>query len=430
MNNAMNTSDDPFLSKETLWMRRALAFCSLQANDINYQYERMDSDILEKARVAADSIVHQRQEAFKLIHSSNEVTVPTIGCFSKITPENFKRQYIRTNQPCKIMSIDGCFDKVRSKWVTCENLIDSSWFLHVLGPTCQVPVRFITRNETELDAKGRAAECSTQHMTCEEWLRLVKNDCNPLFYLKDWHLVQYVRHHKPEQLPLYHVPLHFQDDLLNDLLQFSDSDYFFCYWGPKGSFTGKHSDVMNSFSWSYNVCGTKEWEFFIDDDSSCKVVQKTGECIFVPAGWKHVVVNLEETISINHNWITTANVDLVWECILIELKDVEEELAKWEIDCGNLGACESMLLGCLGLNVTGFFFLLVLGIIKGLNRHQISEEFCFDLIRLSQTLQAMFDRKDLKMFARLNASLADTTMANSAVEIATNLLKLCTAAGC
>ena len=32
-------------------------------------------------------------------------------------------------------------------------------------------------------------------------------------------------------------------------------------------------------------------------------VQEEGETIFVPSGWFHQVFNLEDTISINHNWV-------------------------------------------------------------------------------------------------------------------------------
>ncbi|CAN0242181.1 unnamed protein product, partial [Laminaria digitata] len=39
-------------------------------------------------------------------------------------------------------------------------------------------------------------------------------------------------------------------------------DYRFVYIGPKGTWTPLHHDVLNSYSWSYNVCGSKHWTLF------------------------------------------------------------------------------------------------------------------------------------------------------------------------
>ena len=67
--------------------------------------------------------------------------------------------------------------------------------------------------------------------------------------------------------------------------------------------------------------------------SKCKleivVVQQAGEMVFVPSTWTHKVENLCETLSINHNWITTASIDYTWECIMTEMAEVDRELGKW-----------------------------------------------------------------------------------------------------
>ena len=34
-----------------------------------------------------------------------------------------------------------------------------------------------------------------------------------------------------------------------------------------------------------------------------EIIQKSNEALFVPSGWIHQVENLEDTISVNHNWI-------------------------------------------------------------------------------------------------------------------------------
>ena len=43
--------------------------------------------------------------------------------------------------------------------------------------------------------------------------------------------------------------------------------------------------------------------------AAIEVIQHAGEAIFVPSGWHHSVENLQDTASINHNWINGFNVD-------------------------------------------------------------------------------------------------------------------------
>lgn len=40
-------------------------------------------------------------------------------------------------------------------------------------------------------------------------------------------------------------------------------------------------------------------------------IQEQDEIIFVPSGWYHQVHNLEDTISINHNWFNAYNLHWV-----------------------------------------------------------------------------------------------------------------------
>ena len=56
------------------------------------------------------------------------------------------------------------------------------------------------------------------------------------------------------------------------------------------------------------------------------VTQQAGETMFVPSGWFHQVRNLEETVSINHNWINAASIKNTWTHLLDELKLVEDEI--------------------------------------------------------------------------------------------------------
>jgi hypothetical protein len=324
-----------------------------------------------------------------------------------------------------------------------------------------------TTAPSPLDEDGRAIECETREVTMKEWITLLdeenssslsssshslhvseknqshrkKEESSILYYLKDWHLQQMYplssssssnantkRDEKTQQVSeessslfppspspnnddslcsscsLYSCPDIFGYDLLNSFLKkFTKGDYRFCYWGPARSYTAQHSDVLHSFSWSYNVVGTKEWTFFHrdihsinknnndgdnsnnNDNNNTKsskdsnqthyktftVIQKTGDTMFVPATWQHQVVNIEETISINHNWITSSNLDLTWDCLQTEMIAVQKELRGWgdngDDDDGldqNMEACENMLRGCIGLDVTAFVLMTLVRVLE------------------------------------------------------------------
>lgn len=124
-------------------------------------------------------------------------------------------------------------------------------------------------------------------------------------------------------------------------------NYHFCYIGRAGTTTKLHCDVLNSFSWSANVVGVKNWRLlpasdshllfdvsgrhlatdFYDGTDLCRcrcggwrhfpnlhlarpvdVTQTARQVIFVPSGWYHTVVNVEDTLSVNSNWLNATNV--------------------------------------------------------------------------------------------------------------------------
>ena len=46
-----------------------------------------------------------------------------------------------------------------------------------------------------------------------------------------------------------------------------------------------------------------------------QLLQGSGDVIFVPSGWHHTVENLEDTLSINHNWLNGHNIEKVWQLL-------------------------------------------------------------------------------------------------------------------
>lgn len=420
--------------------------------------------------------------------------------------------------------------------------VNRRWFRDELGNDCLVPLRYSScsagdngdsGSQSSLDEDGRAMECETKEVCMKEWIHMLEaaqqqeqqlgdDAYNPrcsnkdgqdamvdekqpntiVYYLKDWHLQQRYpssiqgqpdkdalpRSNAYSSCSLYTLPEFFGHDLLNSFLRkFTTGDYRFCYWGPSRSFTARHSDVLHSFSWSYNVVGTKEWRFYYSDDhpdgdsdgnyhnninnniddeetnnDTCHsnnrktftIVQETGQTIFVPATWQHRVVNLEETISINHNWITSSNLDLVWDCLNVEMVAIQNELQGWGDDDGldqNTEACENMLRGCVGLDVTSFCLMALVGLLEATtelvsvasqspdaeplsgsssNSSQggggggVLDDLVFDILRLASVLRDVITTEEpiVRFRARLSAVLQSEAMAQNVESIVTKLI--------
>ncbi|KAE9134843.1 hypothetical protein PF010_g2315 [Phytophthora fragariae] len=243
-------------------------------------------------------------------------------------------------------------------------------------------------------ASGDVAEYGAEErctMRLGEYLELVETGAAGKRYLKDWHFVHAFGH------DIYETPPFFKDDWLNwwwDHKEKSESDYRFVYLGPAGSWTPLHHDVFRSYSWSVNVCGRKEWVFYHPDDEMklkdrfgqfvlpdvtaedvdrekyphfheakpVYVIQETGDAIFIPSGWYHQVKNLEDTISINHNWFNGYNVRELWGFFKREYAAVEHELENLK-EIGLVGRefvdqCQLVMLANTGINCVEFRELL------------------------------------------------------------------------
>ncbi|KAF4319501.1 hypothetical protein BBO99_00000760 [Phytophthora kernoviae] len=252
----------------------------------------------------------------------------------------------------------------------------------------------------EYGAEGRCT------MRLAEYLDLMENGTVGKRYLKDWHFVHAFGH------DIYETPPFFKDDWLNwwwDHKESSEDDYRFVYMGPAGSWTPLHQDVFRSYSWSVNVCGRKEWVFYHPDEepklkdrfgrfvvpdvtvkyvdkekfprfheaTPIHVIQETGDAIFVPSGWYHQVKNLEDTISINHNWFNGYNVRELWEFFKCEYAAVERELEDLK-EMGLVGRefvdqCQLVMQANTGINYIEFRELLYTKASDLLSRHEHSE---------------------------------------------------------
>ncbi|XP_048212443.1 2-oxoglutarate and iron-dependent oxygenase JMJD4 isoform X3 [Perognathus longimembris pacificus] len=145
-------------------------------------------------------------------------------------------------------------------------------------------------------------------------------------------------------------------------------------------------------SWSVNICGRKKWLLFPPGQEEplrdlhgslpydvtapslldahlyprlqhssppLEVMQEAGEMVFVPSGWHHQVYNLDDTISINHNWVNGCNLFNMWHFLQQELQAVQREISEWKDSMPNWHHhCQVIMKSCSGINFEEFYHFL------------------------------------------------------------------------
>ncbi|CAN4086007.1 unnamed protein product [Withania somnifera] len=323
----------------------------------------------------------------------------------EVTYSEFADKYMAQNQP---VVLKGLMDD----WRACKDWV---------SPNGKPNLHFFSTHFGK--SKVQVADCGTREFTdqkiiemtvsefIDHWLRVSSVDYGDdnnggvagrcLLYLKDWHFVK----EYPEYIA-YRTPTGFSDDWLNFYLdkfrmhndpdtysernEISCSDYRFVYMGSKGTWTPLHADVFRSYSWSANVCGKKQWYFlspsqhhlvfdrnmkssvyniFADVPQSkfpgfekaiwWECTQEENEVIFVPSGWYHQVHNLEDTISINHNWFNGYNLSWVWDLLLKDYNEASEYIEDLK-GCDDFEElCQRNLAANTGMNFFDFFIFIV-----------------------------------------------------------------------
>jgi len=244
--------------------------------------------------------------------------------------------------------------------------------------------------------EGADGDGSCERMTVSEYLAWWsaaaerERGCRPvgpLKYLKDWNFVA----EHGSRFRAYRLPKFFRDDWLNGYYDANDgkggprSDYRFVYCGPRGTWTPVHADVLRSYSWSVNIAGRKRWlllppgctHLVYDADRRCmsstlrpedllkpdrfpgleraaqfvtEAIQEPGEAIFVPSGWHHMVENIDDCISINHNWFNSHNIHWVVSFLAKGRRNAEASIEDCRELCPTHGEFEELVQRNLAAN--------------------------------------------------------------------------------
>ncbi|KAJ1566924.1 hypothetical protein HK096_011598, partial [Nowakowskiella sp. JEL0078] len=161
----------------------------------------------------------------------------------------------------------------------------------------------------------------------------------------------------------YTVPEYFSEDLFK-ILGDQRPDYRWLIIGPKKSGSTFHIDPNSTSAWNAVITGAKKWimfppeiippgvfpskdgsevtapvslaDWFLNFYQDCylgpikpvEAVCRAGEIIFVPNGWWHIVVNLEDSIAITQNFVCSENI----RNVLNFLKNKPDQVSGWGME--------------------------------------------------------------------------------------------------
>ena len=121
---------------------------------------------------------------------------------------------------------------------------------------------------------------------------------------------------------------------------------------------------------------------------------------------------------------------------MAEQRAIERELKEWGI-ADNLESCESMLRGCVGLDVTSFFLMVLVRILEllesmlvmsslSIGKEEDAKELSFDVFRLGRMLKTLIgdESSSIELRERLGAVLQVDTLAKEGIEIAKEIITL------
>jgi histone arginine demethylase JMJD6 len=154
----------------------------------------------------------------------------------------------------------------------------------------------------------------------------------------------------------YEVPNYFKEDLFKYVGEEKRPPYRWFLIGPERSGTSIHIDPLGTNAWNTSIQGHKLWMLLPpevpryiakgkevvskgEDDEAIMYmlyiiprivakynvkplwfIQNPGESVFIPGGWWHVVVNLDDTVAITQNYCNSVNFDTVWKRVRHERK--------------------------------------------------------------------------------------------------------------
>jgi hypothetical protein len=156
---------------------------------------------------------------------------------------------------------------------------------------------------------------------------------------------------------LYDIPIQFQHDMFSHLGSMRPS-HRWLVMGPARCGAPWHIDPIGTSAWNGLLCGRKRWAMYppghtppgvmvhggdiyagvqsppsaswycevypnlLPHQRPLEIMQRPGDIIFVPAGWWHLVLNLDDTIAFTQNFVSPSNLPLA----LMEMRSQSSQL--------------------------------------------------------------------------------------------------------
>ena len=263
-------------------------------------------------------------------HLDFETTNQDLKPMSVVSTKTFKKEYLRQNRPCLI---DNMFE--------CKGL-DSDSLVHCFSHEKFKVGTDNMSNAVKLSLKSFLYYCNTE----------AKIDDSPMYIFDSTIFKSTAVCNNGITVgrtlaETYKVPPVFKPDLF-ELGGERRPPFRWIVIGPARSGTGMHVDPLGTSAWNALVQGRKRWclfppntpthiinpqeKSFNDEGISwfatvyplisqpnlrkalgmIEFVQSSNQIVFVPSGWHHVVINLEFTVAITHNFCSYYNFNNAW----------------------------------------------------------------------------------------------------------------------
>ena len=250
--------------------------------------------------------------------------------YKDISVEDFNAKFQDRNIPCIIKGLTKNWDSYKFDWKSFYKRYKNAKF------------------KVGEDNDGKTLRIKFKHYM--KYIVTQKDDC-PLYLFESG-----VEKNKDSRhlIESYSVPKYFKEDLFKIMGAKNRPPYRWFLIGPERSGTTIHYDPLMTSAWNTSLQGRKLWvmfpfevpkfiakgmdyekkfnngktqtalEYFYyvipeikknekkDQLKIIECIQYPGETIFVPGGWWHAVVNLDDTMAVTQNFMSTQNFDNVW----------------------------------------------------------------------------------------------------------------------